>query len=87
MEDFKFGTVSIFELGQMISSKLNEDGVTQQSELYIYLSVEEFKKVDEDLFYRNRKDESQEFIPSDGEIDINFDDIKIIIKQKSYGSN
>lgn len=87
MEDFKFGTASIFELGQMISSKLNEDGVTQQSELYIYLSVEEFKKVDEDLFYRNRKDESQEFIPSDGEIDINFDDIKIIIKQKSYGSN
>lgn len=87
MEEFKFGTTSIFELAQIISSKLNEDGVTQQSELYIYLSVEEFKKVDEDLFYRNRKDESQEFIPSDGEIDINFDDIKIIIKQKSYGSN
>lgn len=82
MEDFKFGTASIFELGQMISSKLNEDGVTQQSELYIYLNEDEFKKVDEDLFYRNRKDESQEFIPSEGEIDINFDNVNIIIKQK-----
>ena len=82
MEDFKFGTASIFELGQMISSKLNDDGVTQQSELYIYLNDEEFKKVDEDLFYRNRQDESQEFIPSDGEIDINFDNVKIIVKEK-----
>ena len=82
MEDFKFGTASIFELGQMISSKLNDDGVTQQSELYIYFNEEEFKKVDEDLFYRNRQDESQEFIPSDGEIDINFDNVKIIVKQK-----
>ncbi len=82
MEEFKFGTASIFELGQNISSKLNEDGVTQQSELYIYLNEDEFKKVDEDLFYRNRKDESQEFIPSEGEIDINFDNVNIIIKQK-----
>ena len=82
MEDFKFGTASIFELGNIISSKLNEDGVTQQSELYIYLNEEEFKKVDEDLFYRNRKDESQEFIPSEGEIDINFDNVNIIIKKK-----
>ena len=82
MEDFKFGTASIFELGQIISSKLNEDGVTQQSELYVYLNEEEFRKVDEDLFYRNREDESQEFIPSEGEIDINFDNVKIIVKQK-----
>ena len=82
MEDFKFGTASIFELGQMISSKLNEDGITQQSELYVYLNEEEFRKVDEDLFYRNREDESQEFIPSEGEIDINFDNVKIIVKQK-----
>lgn len=82
MEDFKFGTTSIFELGQMISSKLKDDGITQQSELCIYLNEEEFKKVDEDLFYRNRQDESQEFIPSDGEIDINFDNVKIIVKKR-----
>ena len=82
MEDFKFGTMSIFELGNMVSSKLKEDGITQQSKLYIYLDKEEFKKVDEDLFYRNRKDEKDEFIPSEGEIDINFNGVKIVIMEK-----
>ena len=79
---FKFGTMSIFELGQFISSKLKEDGVTIQSELTVYVTSEEFKKVDEDLYYRNRKDESQEFIPSEGEIDINFELVKIIVKER-----
>lgn len=82
MEEFKFGTASIFELGQIVSSKLKEYGIAQQSQLYIYLNNEEFNKVDEDLFYRNRKDESQEFIPSEGEINVNFDGVKVIIKQK-----
>ena len=80
--EFKFGTMSIMELGQFISSKLKEDGVTMQSELTVYVTSEEFKKVDEDLYYRNRKDESQEFIPSEGEIDINFELVKIIVKQR-----
>ena len=80
--EFKFGTMSIFELGQFISFKLKEDGVTMQSELTVYVTSEEFKKIDEDLYYRNRKDESQEFIPSEGEIDINFELVKIIVKEK-----
>lgn len=80
--EFKFGTMSIFELGQFISSKLKENGVTIQSELIVYVTSEEFKKIDEDLYYRNRKDESQEFIPSEGEIDINFELVKIIVKEK-----
>ena len=79
---FKFGTMSIFELGQFISSKLKENGVTIQSELTVYVTSEELKKIDEDLYYRNRKDESQEFIPSEGEIDINFELVKIIVKEK-----
>lgn len=80
--EFKFGTMSIFELGQFISSKLKEDGITIQSELTVYVTSEEFKKIDEDLYYRNRKDESQEFIPSEGEIDISFELVKIIVKEK-----
>ena len=80
--EFKFGTMSIFELGQFISSKLKEDGITIQSELIVYVTSEEFKKIDEDLYYRNRKDESQEFIPSEVEIDINFELVKIIVKEK-----
>ena len=71
--DFKFGTMSIFELGQMISSKLKEDGITQKSELCVYLNEEEFRRVDEDLFYRNRRGDREDFVPSEGEIDINFE--------------
>lgn len=80
--EFKFGTMSIFELGQYISSKLKEDGITIQSEFSVYVTSEEFKKIDEDLYYRNRKDESQEFIPSEGEIVINFELVKIIVKER-----
>lgn len=74
--------MSIYEIGQMLSHKLSGFGITQQSELTIYLNKNEFNKVDEDLFYRNRQDEKQEFIPSDGEINVNFNNIKIIIKEK-----
>lgn len=81
--DFKFGTMSIFELGQMISSKLKEDGITQKSELCVYLNEEEFKRVDEDLFFRNRRGDREDFVPSEGEIDINFEGVKMIIKVKS----
>ena len=80
--EFKFSALSIFELGQTISSKLKNDGVTQQSELCVYVNGEQFKKVDEDLFYRNRVDENQEFIPSEGEIIINFENLKMVIKEK-----
>ena len=41
-----------------------------------------FKRVDEDLFYRNRRGDREDFIPSEGEININFDGVKIIIKQR-----
>lgn len=81
--EFKLGTMSIFELGQMISNKLNDDGVLYKSELYIYVDREQFKKIDEDLYYRNKRDdEKDKFVPSDGEIYINFDKIKMIIKEK-----
>ena len=77
---FRFGSVGISEIGDMISSKLAEDGVTTKCELYVYLNDDEFKKVDEDLFFRNN-DSEEEFIPSDKEIDVNFDGVKIIIKK------
>lgn len=81
--EFKFGTISIFELGQLISSKLKDDGIIQQSELYVYVDNEQFNKIDEDLFYRNKKSDNQEFTPSEGEININFEGVKIIIKNKT----
>ena len=62
---------------------MKEDGIEDTAELNIFLNKDEFKRVDEDLFYRMREDESQEFIPSEGEIIINFDKVKINIKEKS----
>jgi hypothetical protein len=80
--DFKFGSMSIFELGNMISGNLKENGVTQKAELIIYLNKEEFKKVDEDLFYRTKRGDKSDFVPSEGEIDINFEGVKLIIKER-----
>ena len=83
MNDFNLSSMSIFSLGSVLSETLAEYGVKEKADLIIYLNEEEFKMVDEDLFYRNRKDEKEEFIPSEGEIDINFEGVKIIIKVKS----
>ena len=81
--DFKFGYVGIVDLGVTISEKLAEYGVMDGTTLTINLNEEEFKKVDEDLFYRNRKSEDDEFIPSEGEIDIKYNGVRIIIKKKT----
>ena len=80
--EFNFGTIGISELGNIISDKLIEDGITNKCELIVYVNKDEFKKIDEDLYYRNKEDDSEEFIPSEGEIDINFEMVKIKIKEK-----
>lgn len=80
--EFNFGTLSIAELGNLLSEELNKYGIKEKAELRIFLDKDEFKKVDEDLFYRNRKDESEEYVPSDGETIINFDMVKMMIFEK-----
>ena len=75
--------MSIFSIGSVLSETLAEYGVKYKADLIVYLDDNEFKMVDEDLFYRNRKDEKEEFVPSDGEIDINFEGVNITIKKKS----
>jgi len=82
MSEFNLGSMSIFSIGDVLSETLRDYGVTEKADLTIYVSEEEFKLVDEDLFYRNRKDESEEFVPSEGEIDINFEGVNMVIKQK-----
>ena len=77
---FKFGTRNIAELGQMINDKLREDGIKQKAELIINVNKGEFRKIGEDLFYRNNE-KKEEFIPSEDEIIVNFDNVKIIIKE------
>ena len=82
MSDFNLSSLSIFSIGDVLSETLREYGVREKADLTIYVSKEEFKLVDEDLFYRNRKDESEEFVPSEGEIDITFEGVNMVIKQK-----
>lgn len=82
MNEFNLSSMSIFSLGSVLSETLAEYGVKEKADLVIYLNEEEFKKVDEDLFYRNREDEKDEFVPSEGEIDITFEGANIIIKRK-----
>ena len=82
MSEFNLGSMSIFSIGDVLSETLRNYGVTEKADLTIYVNEEEFKLVDEDLFYRNRKDESEEFVPSEGEIDINFEGVNMVIKQK-----
>ena len=81
--EFKFGFANIVELGNTISRKMIENGISEKAELTVYLDEEEFRKVDEDLFYRMRKNNTEQFIPSNGEINLNFENVKIIIKVKS----
>ena len=83
MNEFNLGSMSIFSLGSVLSETLAEYGVREKADLIIYLNDDEFSKVDEDLFYRNRKDEKEEFVPSEGEIDITFEGVNMKIKNKS----
>ena len=61
--ELKLTSYNIADLGSMLSDKLYELGITD-STLVIKLPSKEFKKVDEDLFYRNRKSDDEEYIPS-----------------------
>ena len=79
--ELKLTSYNIADLGSTLSDKLYELGITD-STLVINLPSKEFKKVDEDLFYRNRQSDDEEYIPSDNDIDISFNNVKIIINKK-----
>ena len=73
MNEFNLSSMSIFSIGSVLSETLAEYGVKEKADLAIYLNDEEFKMVDE----------KEEFVPSDGEIDITFEGVNITIKKKS----
>lgn len=72
--------MNIFELGSTVSRILDKDGITDKAELTVYVDEEQFRKVDEDLFYRNNGE--GEFTPSEGEININFDKVVLFIRKR-----
>ena len=80
--ELTLNSMKIYELGEYIAKFLNENGLSKENDLVINVTKDELRKIDEDLYYRN-KPEGQEFVPSEGVINVNFDNVKIIIKNKS----
>jgi hypothetical protein len=84
LNDFNFSAYNIYEIGENISKELSKDGVNIDNKLTIKVNQENFKKIDEDLFYRLNpdKDERGEFIPSDSMIEIKFENLSIVIEKE-----
>ena len=69
--------MKIFELGEYIAKFLTENGLVKENDLVIKVTKEELKKIDEDLYYRN-KPEGKEFTPSDNDMVVKFEHLNII---------
>ena len=70
-------TLKIYELGEYISKYLNDNGLTQENDLVVNVTKEQLRKIDEDLYYRN-KPEGQEFTPSDTDVVVKFENLNMI---------
>lgn len=83
--EFTLDTMAIAEIGYNLSKSLMEHGV-KEAELVIPLEDKWFGKVDEDLFYRNREEGSDEkFVPSDKEIKVEVNGLTITFVKKDNG--
>ena len=60
-----------------INKFLFDNGLTKENDLVVKVTKEELKKIDEDLYYRN-KPEGQEFTPSDNDVIVKFENLNII---------
>lgn len=70
----------LIELGTMIDGKLVEWKTTLPIYLVIDANPEYFRKLDEDLFFRNNIAGGEEFVPSDDEITLNFKKCKFLVR-------
>jgi hypothetical protein len=67
----------IFELGDYVANFLKDNGLNHENDLVIKVKKGELKKIDEDLYYRN-KPEGKEFVPSDKDVVVKFENLNII---------
>ena len=75
--ELTLNSIKIYELGEYISKFLHDNGLNRENDLVIKVSKEELKKIDEDLYYRN-KPEGKEFTPSDNDVIVKFENLNII---------
>ena len=75
--ELTLNSMKIFELGEYVNKFLHENGIDSESDLVVKVTKDELKKIDEDLYYRN-KPEGKEFIPSDNDVVVKFENLNII---------
>lgn len=80
-QDKKMGFFEILELGKLVEKQLIQYNNREHNELKIYVGEDDFKKIDEDMYYRQFPN-GEDFQPSDNMILINFEYLKIIISKK-----
>jgi hypothetical protein len=75
--ELTLNSIKIYELGEYIAKFLNENGLNQENDLVIKVDKSQLKKIDEDLYYRN-KPKGEEFVPSDNDVVVKFENLNII---------
>lgn len=81
MNEINLDKNTLIQLGSMIYEILKKSNVTKECELTINVDGWSFKKIDEDIFYRDNENSSKTFEPSDNEILLKFHNLQIIIKK------
>lgn len=71
-------TNEIFKMGMELSNNLALNKIINDNKLFLKVDEESFKKIDEDLYYRNYPD-GKDFEPSFSEINVKFPYLDIII--------
>lgn len=85
MNNLHLGYNQILDLGQTIARKITEFNVNVPTRLTISLSDSDFRKVDEELYYRGTNKET-EYIPANNEVIVNFGSCKIVFEKENIQS-
>lgn len=80
MSNINLNRNTLIELGNKISEILTKSNVKDSSVLHIKVDENSFKKIDEDLYYRN-DEQKEEFLPSENEIILKFLNLLIFIEK------
>ena len=75
------GTVEMLKCFKELSSVLHGMKMEEDTHIVIMLDDLMFKKVDEDLYYRQNP-EGTDFVPSDEVIELNVGNMKILFQKK-----
>lgn len=73
-----FSTQNIADIVETVGSKLAEYGYTGNTKISVEVDKPTFKKIDEDLYYRQFPD-GKDFVPSEGEIIVTLGTLSLIV--------